>query len=450
MSVTYASPAIDPALWSEAFSPKQIVIDPLEQARFLQDFSWYSPILTAELAEVVADVILLPSSDEQLEFAISMAVRFNRPITIRGAGTGNYGQAVPLHGGVLVDMRNFEGVTSVTSSAITVRAGTRIVDAEMAARAQGHELKLMPTSYRKSHVAGFIGGGQAGIGSPMYGRLWDNNILGIDVLSVEDPPRRLSVGPEDLDALIHSYGTVAVMTHVTLPIVPARKWYEMAAVFSDYEAAVRFGWDLAAKDDLAKRLLTMQLDPLPASFAPVKHLYPEGSSIVVLMVDEAQRSEVDALVAANGGSSLPWPRQPEISQFAFAHTMLWAKHHDPSVSWIQFDMACANRDDHLEILRSIRSHFGDQMLLSSGVLHRPGSGPHAGGMGLLRDATPDNLRQAMSDLRDLGVKVSDPHSYLVDDGRGMDHLSKMVAWKHRLDPHGLLNPGKLRAAEAAA
>src|SRR5262249_131668 len=133
--------AVDPAVWGSAFKPDQIIVDPSEQARFLQDFSWYSPILTTELAETTADVILLPETDGQLEFAISQAVRARRPITMRGAGTGNYGQSVPLHGGILVDMRRFAGVVAVDERSITLRAGTRLGDAEAEARRHGGELR---------------------------------------------------------------------------------------------------------------------------------------------------------------------------------------------------------------------------------------------------------------------------------------------------------------------
>lgn len=53
-----------------------------EEARsyVLQDFSWYSPLLSARLSDVAVDVIVFPRAIEQLEFAIEASVRMNGPI----------------------------------------------------------------------------------------------------------------------------------------------------------------------------------------------------------------------------------------------------------------------------------------------------------------------------------------------------------------------------------
>src|SRR5258707_6340016 len=71
------------------------------------DFHWYSPVLTAQLESCIADVVVTPKSEADIAAVVTAAVRHRLALTIRGGGTGNYGQSVPLKVGVLVDMIGF-------------------------------------------------------------------------------------------------------------------------------------------------------------------------------------------------------------------------------------------------------------------------------------------------------------------------------------------------------
>src|SRR5262249_38895388 len=90
------------------------------------DFAWYSPVLTPQLQNCLADVVVQPRSEEEIAAVVVAAVRHRIPLTVRGGGTGNYGQSVPLKGGVLVDMTGFNKVTAVESGSIRVQAGASL------------------------------------------------------------------------------------------------------------------------------------------------------------------------------------------------------------------------------------------------------------------------------------------------------------------------------------
>lgn len=62
-------------------------------------------------------------------------------------------------------MRHYAGTVSPTDDSTTLRGGTRLAPAEDVIRARGRELRLMPTSYKKSQIAGFVAGGSGGLGS---------------------------------------------------------------------------------------------------------------------------------------------------------------------------------------------------------------------------------------------------------------------------------------------
>jgi FAD/FMN-containing dehydrogenase len=437
--------AADRQLWRTAFAAEDVLLDDAARSYVLQDFSWYSPLLSAQLQNVAVDAIAFPRSLDQLEFAISTAVRLGSPITLRGAGTGNYGQSVPVHGGILVDMRYYAGVAALSATTATVRAGTRIAAAEKTIRARGSELRLMPTSYRKSQTAGFVAGGAGGLGSITYGMLWDHNVISADVLSIEASPRRVHIGPDDIDVLIHTYGTVAAMCDIELPISPARSWVEVGVAFSSLERAAAFCWAFGRMTHIPKRLLSMESAPIP-SFFPVRHLYAAGDSIGLLVVEDGRQAEVDAVAQAHGGRAFAWPRTPEISQFAFAHSPLWAKHADPSLSWIQLQWST----DELEFGRqvaAVKRRIGDEHLfLGFTFTRRGGTTLSVGSVGLLPRATGASIQAAIDVCRSEGVFVKNPHTYVLEDGGQVDNIDKIVAWKRQLDPHNLLNPGKLRSA----
>src|SRR5262249_58528799 len=71
------------------------------------DFHWYSPVLTPQLQNCLADVVVAPRSEEEIAAVVVAAVKHRIPLTVRGGGTGNYRQTVPLQWSALVDMTGF-------------------------------------------------------------------------------------------------------------------------------------------------------------------------------------------------------------------------------------------------------------------------------------------------------------------------------------------------------
>lgn len=64
---------------------------------------------------------------------------------------------------------------------------------------------------------------------------------------------------------------------------------------------------------------------------------------------------------------------------------------------------------------------------------------------LVRFTTPDRLDEIIKIHETNGVFVANPHTYLLEDG-GMKTIDReQLAFKQRIDPKGLMNPGKMRA-----
>src|SRR3954453_625581 len=79
-----------------------VTLEPVVVKRRSRDFFWYSPVLNEQLNGKSADLIVTPRDEADLIRVAAACARRRIPLTPRGAGTGNYGQAVPLEGGVLL------------------------------------------------------------------------------------------------------------------------------------------------------------------------------------------------------------------------------------------------------------------------------------------------------------------------------------------------------------
>jgi len=75
--------------------------------RLSKDFYNYSPILTEKLDESIADLVVRPSDHKAVKEVAEICWELSIPLTLRGSGTGNYGQAVPLFKGVVMQMSKF-------------------------------------------------------------------------------------------------------------------------------------------------------------------------------------------------------------------------------------------------------------------------------------------------------------------------------------------------------
>src|SRR5262249_7061200 len=131
-------------------------VDERQLGQKSHDFHWYSPVLTPQLQNCLADVVVQPRSEEEIAAVVVAAVRHRIPLTVRGGGTGNYGQSVPLKGGVLVDMTGLNKVTAGGSGSILSQAGGGIWSALATALAFGPRLLMDPSALRSAPLRGVI------------------------------------------------------------------------------------------------------------------------------------------------------------------------------------------------------------------------------------------------------------------------------------------------------
>ena len=90
-------------------------------------------------------------------------------------------------------------------------------DLEQAARAQGQEMLMFPSTLRQATIGGFVAGGYAGIGSIRHGILKDTgNVTRLRVVTIENAPRVIDLLDADIQKVHHAFGTASspsLMSH---------------------------------------------------------------------------------------------------------------------------------------------------------------------------------------------------------------------------------------------
>ena len=124
------------------------------------------------------------------------------------AGTGNYGQAVPLQGGIVIEMTALDAIEWQQPGMVRVGPGRKMIDLDRETRPQGWELRMHPSTKRTATIGGFVAGGSGGIGSVTWGGLREPGNVGMArIVTVEETPRVLELRDAGAQAVNHAYGT---------------------------------------------------------------------------------------------------------------------------------------------------------------------------------------------------------------------------------------------------
>ena len=445
--------ATDPA-FRAALDGLELIDHPVQLRLRSRDFYWYSPILKAELDGKAADLIVVPRTADEVVRVAAACARFGVPLVVRGGATGNYGQMVPLQGGVLLDMARLDRTLWVERGRGRFEAGVRLGDADVLCQKQGWELRMFPSTRRQATVGGYVCGGAAGVGSIRYGQLRDaGSVLALKVVTCEPAPRLIELRGVDIGKALHAYGTTCIVVEVELALAPAYPWVEMVAAFDDFAAAAHFAQALGESDGIFLKLDSLMAWPLPRYFRGLEaETLPEGRHIGMIMVAAGNAGTVRDLVRERGGAITLERGYVEdraitpLYEYTWNHTTLQALKVDKTVTYLQtiFPLGA-----NVEALIASHEMFGDEVMAHAEFQRRQGR-TNCSSLQVVRYSDEARLWEIVRGMETLGIRLSNPHSYILED-KGARVLSAdlQLAFKREADPQGLLNPGKMSRWTAA-
>lgn len=426
----------------------ETITDPSQVSKLSQDYYTYSPILQGILGDKRGDLVVRPTTEAEVLHIAKVCVKHQVPLTVRGAGTGNYGQCVPLQGGLILDLSNMQKIKWIKPGIACVEPGVKLAALDKQARESGWEMRMAPSTYRKATIGGFIGGGSGGVGSVTYGQLRDRgNLLALRVVTMEDEPRVIELRGDDVYKVAHAWGTNGIITELEIPLGPAYAWAEAIVTFTDFMTAARFGQALSDSDGMIKKLVCILADPIPGYFAVLKSYIPEGTHCALVLVAECCLEPFAELVKEFGGSVTYQKTAQEASkgatliEYSWNHTTLHARSVDPTLTYLQ---TLFPADKSLKLVEHMYRHFGDEVMMHLEYLRFNGQAIPAA-LQIVRYTTPERLQAIMDYHEEQGAMIFDPHTCILEDGGRKTVDVTQLKLKEMVDPYGLLNPGKMRA-----
>ena len=419
--------------------------DPGQLVRCSRDAYDYSPVLSPKLEGARAQLVSRPTSVAAVELLAAACARHGVPLTVRGSGTGNYGQCVPLDGGVVMLTTGLQRIRSLDPSTgvVTVEPGCLMSQLDQELRCHGRQLRLLPSTWRSATVGGFVAGGSGGIGSIRWGFLRDpGHLLGLEVVPIRTDAHCRQLDEIEAEALNHSYGTNGIITALTLSTAPAVNWHQVCIDCRDWANAVALllacGRSAVALQ-LATALEASVLERLPGWSGPAM-----GQHRLLLLVAPDGIASLKRL-AADAGADLHDLGAEDLSggnglrELSWNHTTLHMRASESGWTYLQMLLP----QPELPAMQALRNQWGDDLLWHLELVKQQGS-VRVAALPLVRWRGTALLEQLMDDCRAHGAVVFNPHVITVEDG-GLGVVDgDQVAAKQRFDPAGLMNPGKLR------
>src|SRR5918997_6237085 len=224
------------AALAAAVGAHAVTTAPDELDAYTADTYW--PALAANAAGTPLarpEIVVRPRTEEDVGAVLAIADEQGTPVAPWGGGSGTQGGALPIHGGIVIDMRSLDRVLEIdeVSMTVTAQAGVngRALEAEL--NAHGVMLPHYPASVEWATVGGYIAARGSGVLSTRYGKIEDL-VLALRVATPADglldtvPVPRHAVGPELTQLFVGSEGTLGVITRATLRLapLPAKRRFE--------------------------------------------------------------------------------------------------------------------------------------------------------------------------------------------------------------------------------
>jgi len=410
----------------------------------------------------LAGAVVRPATEDQVIALAKLAQREGLQLVPRGWATSGYGGVLPQKGAIVVDMAGHQKVLSVDSGELTVRveAGAIWENIDREIDQMGLSLRMYPSSYPSSSVAGWLAQGGSGFGSYEYGTFKENVTAARVVLPTGDIKE--FIGDELMTLVADAEGITGIITEVEFRVRPFESEVHRLVAFSDVgalgAALSRISaealpiWSITFLNPestrLKKQLPHRHGHPYEMAHDHYEPKLPDAY-LAVIAYPESRRAQVDdallAIIASAGGTELDAQAAEHEWEQRFAPMRL--KRMGPSIVPTEVIVPLAEMPAVLsEIDVKINQPFilegmvgkGDKVVLLGFIPHDERSFAF-------------NLAFALS----LSViKIAKAHGgaaystglYFRREAEsvlGASKVNELKAYKAKVDPAGVMNPGKV-------
>ena len=427
----------------------EVLDNPYDLKRLSKDFYNYSPVLKKILDNCIADIVVRPKNINSVIAVAKACWSFDTPLTLRGGGTGNYGQAVPLKNGVVMHMNNFNRIEKYfpETGFVKVQSGCLMSDLNKELEKNGRELRLLPSTWKTATIGGFISGGSGGIGSVKWGFLRDpGNLISLEAVNVDANPKLLKLDTKESESLNHAYGTNGIITSLLLATDIKRVWYSLVIDCKEFKTTIDLLQKLTAAAIDLKLVAILEkeiVEQMPSWFKAksITHKVLIKATLGGLRTIEyiCKKSKLEVVNLGNESEL-----ENDISDLVWNHTTLQMRSKDKNWTYLQMLLPFNEEYQFIDHLKGI---FDNKILWHLEAVSQQGV-PRIAAIPVFKWTNENELNKIIDQCRKYGAIIFNPHVLTVEEG-GLGVIdADQVKTKLEYDPKGLLNPGKLQGWES--
>ncbi len=430
----------------------------------------------ASVHQSLPDVVVRPKTIEQVQKVVQYANAERIPIIPRGAGSGMSGHAVPIDGGIVLDMKGMNRILEIKPEDMYCRVEPGVVDDDLnrALKPFGMFYPPSPASSRIATIGGEIGNNASGIRSVKYGATRDY-VLGMKVIfgdgslvNLGATTRVEAAGYQIHRLIVGSEGTLGIVVEATMKFIPLPKFRCLGmATFEKLEYAGDAIADIIASGAEPSMLELMDDVAIKAVNTTSKIGLPDVEAIVFFEADGKAKEAVDYEMQKmkticekhNGKVTAMSYDEKERAKIYAGRKKLF-----PSLSRYKEGLVCTSLADDMAVpyskmaecarkIHEVAEKYGVIMTAyghcGSGVMHTK----------ILMDPTKkeqwEAAKRAVEEIYDYVHSVhgitSGEHGIAISKAPSWkkarkDLLPIMRKIKQALDPNNILNPHKLMDA----
>ena len=264
----------------------------------LMYYSFDASFYTKQDTKLVPDVVVLPTSTEEVSKIMKFAYENSIPVTPRGAATGETGGCVPTKGGIVLDLSTWDEIIEVDVANMQCFVRPGVIHAKLNDRLAKDNLTFPPDpgSSLMATVGGMVANNSSGLRAVKYGAT-ENYVLGLEIVlpngdviytGGENSRAVKTVSGMNINKLfVGSEGTLGVITRIRLRCWPKPKARGLImAVFDKLEDA-----PAAVLDVYQSGILPSGIEILDDSAIYAVNLYkpelnlPDAAAILLYEID---------------------------------------------------------------------------------------------------------------------------------------------------------------------
>src|SRR5262245_51664240 len=249
------------------------------------------------------DLVVRPADTTQVSAVARLCTQYRIPLVVRGAGTGYTGGAVPTLGGVVLSLERMNHILEIDEVNLLAVVEPNVIngDLQRAVERVGLFYPPDPASLEMSSIGGNVAECAGGPRAFKYGTT-KRYVLALEaVLPTGEIVRTGSkavknvVGYDLTQLLVGSEGTLAIITEVTLRLIPKPPVrLTLSAAFRDARHAVDAVTGLIARRVVPAAIELIDSDSLRALESHVgRPVVPAGSTAMVIVECDGVQSAVD-------------------------------------------------------------------------------------------------------------------------------------------------------------